>query len=138
GREPYRYVSPRSRVPLLALLSPASSRSINSTLAEWSYPELAITLSPRDAADRDIEDGHRVRVFNEWGEVVCRARVSDRLREGVALMPKGAWRKASLNGYTATALTPAHVNEVGGGACFNDARVEVERASSEQVRDEGS
>jgi hypothetical protein len=26
---------------------------------------------------------------------------------------------------TATALCPAHVNEVGGGACFNDARVEV-------------
>jgi hypothetical protein len=33
--------------------------------------------------------------------------------------------KSSLNGRTSTALTPATVNVVGGGACFNDARVEV-------------
>jgi hypothetical protein len=33
--------------------------------------------------------------------------------------------KSSLNGRTSTALTPSNVNVVGGGACFNDARVEV-------------
>jgi hypothetical protein len=45
-------------------------------------------------------------------------------------MPKGAWRKSSRNGQTATALAPAHVNVVGGGACYNDARVEVEYVST--------
>ncbi len=47
---------------------------------------------------------------------------------GVAVIPKGAWRRSSSNGLTATALCPAHVSDVGGGACFNDARVEVEPA----------
>ena len=40
-------------------------------------------------------------------------------------MPKGAWRKSSMNGKTSTALCPTHLNVVGGGACFNDARVEI-------------
>ena len=31
------------------------------------------------------------------------------------------------NGQTSTALCPQHINQVGGGACFNDARVQVER-----------
>ena len=60
--------------------------------------------------------------------VRCRARISDRMRDGVCGMPKGAWRSSSRNGQTATALCPQQVNEVGGGACFNDARVQVERA----------
>ena len=46
-------------------------------------------------------------------------------------MPKGAWRKASRNGQTSVALCPDHVNVVGGAACFNDARVEVERVVSD-------
>ena len=43
------------------------------------------------------------------------------------MMPKGAWMKSSRNGRTSTALCPADVSEVGGAACYNDARVEVER-----------
>ena len=75
---------------------------------------------------RNISDGDNVRVFNQLGEVLCRVRISERLRPGVAALPKGAWRKSSANGRTSTALCPAHVNVVAGGACFNDARVEVE------------
>ena len=52
-------------------------------------------------------------------------RVSDGTRLGVVSMPKGAWMKSSRNGRTATALCPPSVDNVGGGACFNDARVEV-------------
>ena len=73
-------------------------------------------------------DGATVRVFNELGEVICRIRVDERVREGVVSMPKGAWRKSSMNGKTSTALCPTHLNVVGGGACFNDARVEIARS----------
>ena len=52
-------------------------------------------------------------------------RVDDRIAEGVVCIPKGAWNKSSLNGRVSTALSPATVNEVAGGACFNYARVEV-------------
>ncbi len=127
GGEPYRYQPVDNSQFPLALVSPANARMISSTLGEFNYPELCVTLNPVDASARGINEGDVVRVFNEFGEVVCRAEVSQRVRAGVVSMPKGAWRKSSLNGFTATALCPPHVNEVGGGACYNDARVEIEK-----------
>ncbi|MFZ5478862.1 MAG: molybdopterin dinucleotide binding domain-containing protein, partial [Myxococcota bacterium] len=61
-------------------------------------------------------------------EVVTRAHVSPALRPGVVSLPKGLWRRATRNGWTSNALIPDHVDEHGGGACYNDARVEVESA----------
>jgi anaerobic selenocysteine-containing dehydrogenase len=117
----------------LALVSASNNKMISSTLGEFNYPELWVTLNPLDAAARDISDSDEVRIFNELGEVRCRARISDWMRDGVCGLPKGAWRRASRNGQTATALCPPHVNEVGGGACFNDARVQVERVAALKV-----
>ena len=101
---------------------------ITSTLGESNYPELRVSLHHDDAVARGISEGDVVRVFNDLGEVICRARISDRLRQSVVSIPKGAWRKSSLNGRTSTVLCPSTVNVVGGGACYNDARVEVTRA----------
>jgi anaerobic selenocysteine-containing dehydrogenase len=93
---------------------------------------LAVSINPADAGPRGISDGDVVRIFNELGKVVCEARIEPRVREGVVSMPKGAWRKASVNGMTSTALCPTHLNVVGGAACFNDARVEVMQATAEE------
>jgi anaerobic selenocysteine-containing dehydrogenase len=128
GPAPYRYEPPSADGHPLALVSPATSKTVSSTLGEYNLPHLMVELHREDAAARGIADGDQVRVFNDLGEVRCRARVGTRVRAGVASMPKGAWRAASENGLTATALCPAHVSDVAGGACFNDARVEVERA----------
>ncbi|TDI34076.1 MAG: molybdopterin oxidoreductase family protein [Acidobacteria bacterium] len=126
GERPYHYDPVRSEFPL-ALISPATSKTVSSTLGEFNLPELRATLHPGDAEPRGIKSGDRVRVFNELGEVMCHARVDERVRAGVVHIPKGAWMKSSLNQRVSTALTPTHVNVVAGGACFNDARVEVER-----------
>ena len=98
---------------------------LTSTFGEFNCDELVVTLHPVDAGARGIADGDDVRVFNDLGEVVCRAEVRPSVRPGVVSMPKGAWRKSSRNGFTSTALCPDHVNVVGGGACYNDARVEI-------------
>ena len=127
GAKPFRYQPVAHEKFPLALVSSATSKMITSTLGEFNYPELRVTLNPQDAAARSIAEGDAVRVFNQLGEVVCRADLSDRLREGVVVIPKGAWRKSSRNGRTATALCPATISQVGGGACYNDARVEVEK-----------
>ncbi len=113
----------------LALVSPGSHRMITSTMGEYNFDELTVTLHPGDAAERGIESGDRVRVWNPLGAVVCPARISDSVRPGVAVMPKGAWRRTSPSGTTSTSLVPDHVNVVAGGACFNDARVEVARVA---------
>ena len=127
GPRPYAFDPVESEGYPLALISPSNNKMITSTLGEFNYPELWVTLHAADAAARGIAEGDTVRVFNELGEVICRAHVGDRIRSGVAAMPKGAWRKSSRNGKTSTALSPSHVNVVAGGACYNDARVEVER-----------
>jgi anaerobic selenocysteine-containing dehydrogenase len=129
GAEPYRYADDggETRYPL-SMISPATARLVNSTMGQYALPELYVEVHPDDAAPRRIANGDRVRVFNDRGEVVCTCRVTDRVRPGVVVMPKGAWRASSVNGHTATALCPAHVDPVAGGACFNDARVELGKA----------
>ena len=125
GPEPYRWLPPDEDWPL-ALVSPASQRMTNSTFGESNLARLAITLHPDEAASRGLAAGDRVRVLNQRGEVHCRLKTSAAIRPGVASMPKGAWARASLNGLTTTTLCPDDGQVVGGAACFNDARVEVQ------------
>ena len=66
-----------------------------------------------------------VRIFNASGEVRCNLQVGGWIRQGTVSLPKGLWRKHTANGYTTTALVPDALTDIGGGACFNDARVQV-------------
>jgi anaerobic selenocysteine-containing dehydrogenase len=125
GPEPYVFEEISSVSFPLCLITPASSKLVSSTFGEFHLRELQLAIHPEDARPRGIRSGARVRVWNDLGEVECVARVDAHVREGVVVLPKGAWMKSSLNGRTSTALTPPTVSLVGGGACFNDARVEV-------------
>ena len=60
----------------------------------------------------------------------CRLQIGSWIRPGCVSLPKGLWRKHTANGFTANALAPDTLTDFGGGACFNDARVEVEKALS--------
>jgi anaerobic selenocysteine-containing dehydrogenase len=109
----------------LALISPCTDKRISSTLGQLHRGLVPVRLHPEDARVRGIEDGDRVRVWNDLGEVVCPARISADVRPGVAVLPKGLWSHNSENGATANALAPDTLTDIGEGACFNDARVEV-------------
>jgi len=111
----------------LALISPASDRTISSTLAEIPRPEVRLLMHPEDAAERGIADGDEIRIFNQLGEVRCKATLGSWIRRGVVSLPKGIWRRHTTNGYTGTSLVPDSLTDIGGGACFNDARVEVSK-----------
>ncbi|RME74937.1 MAG: formate dehydrogenase subunit alpha [Planctomycetota bacterium] len=50
-------------------------------------PEAFVEIHPRDAEARGIADGEHVRVRSRRGEVVCRARVTRRVRRGRIWMP---------------------------------------------------
>jgi anaerobic selenocysteine-containing dehydrogenase len=110
----------------LTLISPASERSITSMLAELPRPEVRLLMHPDDAAARALKDGDPVRIFNALGEVRCNVQVGGWIRPGTVSLPKGLWRKHTANGLTANALAPDTLTDLGGGACFNDARVQVE------------
>jgi anaerobic selenocysteine-containing dehydrogenase len=114
----------------LALITPASERTISSTLAELPRPEVRLLMHPDDAAARGLAEGDVVRVFNTLGDVRCHVAVGGWIRPGTVSLPKGLWRRHTGNGYTANALCPDTLTDLGGGACFNDARVQVERVSN--------
>jgi anaerobic selenocysteine-containing dehydrogenase len=111
----------------LALVSPASERTISSTLGELSRPAVQLLMHPDDAAARGLASGDEVRIYNAIGEVRCPVQIGAGIRPGTVALPKGLWRRHTANGYTATALAPDTLTDLGGGACFNDARVQVER-----------
>jgi anaerobic selenocysteine-containing dehydrogenase len=114
----------------LALISPATDKRISSTLGQLYRGHVPVEMNTRDAEARGIRDGDRVRITNDLGTVVCRARVHEEVRPGVAVLPKGLWAHNSENGSTSNALAPDTLTDIAGGACFNDARVEIERFSA--------
>ena len=109
----------------LALISPALARLISSSLGELHTDEVPLDLHPDDAAERGLKDGDLVRAWNEFGEVVTRLRVTDEMRPGTACLPKGIWSHNTRNGDTSNSLSPDSLADLGKGACFNDARIEV-------------
>lgn len=126
---PPRYRPPVADAELpLILISPASDKAVTSQLFELAREKSAtVALGPAEAAIRSLRAGDAVRVRNSFGEVRATLAVSDAMPPGVASMPKGLWRHSTLNGWTANALAPDHLDAIGGGACYNDARVEIER-----------
>ncbi|HEX8177654.1 MAG TPA: molybdopterin oxidoreductase family protein [Pyrinomonadaceae bacterium] len=142
GMEPVPdYIPPREslesapalakRFPL-ALISPAAHAFLNSSFANLSkqlrqehHP--FIEIHPEDAERRGIEDGAMVRAFNERGSTELRAVVTTRARRGVVVSPSVWWNKLSPNGTNINQLTSQTLADMGGGATFYDALVEVER-----------
>jgi anaerobic selenocysteine-containing dehydrogenase len=109
----------------LALISPATEKTISSTLGELRQRPAVLHMHPADAAERGIAQDDAVKIFNALGEVQAPANLTADIRRGTVAMSKGVWRKNTYNGFTSNALVPDTLTDLGGGACFNDARVQV-------------
>jgi anaerobic selenocysteine-containing dehydrogenase len=109
----------------LALISPSSEKTVSSTLGELRKRAAVLQMNPADAAARGLATDDPVRVFNDLGEVHCAVALNPEIRPGTISLAKGLWRKSTYNGSTSNALVPDTLTDLGGGACFNDARVEV-------------
>ncbi|MEM1181640.1 MAG: molybdopterin-dependent oxidoreductase [Acidobacteriota bacterium] len=127
GGQLYRYLpDPATEEAPLTLLSPATRRTISSTLGQLGADSIPVELHRSDAEARGLRSGDRVRVWNGFGEVHCAVQVSDDLRPGVASLPKGMWCRQTESGNTGNTLVPDTYTDLGDGACFNDARVQIE------------
>ncbi|MEX1036663.1 MAG: molybdopterin-dependent oxidoreductase [Sneathiella sp.] len=111
----------------LSLVTPSSNKMITSTFggvkANDDVPDLE--MHPEDAAARGLEDGMRVKVYNDLGEVFLPLKISENVRPGVLYSPKGSWFRTTTNNQTVSALAPTTKADLSEGACFNDCRVEV-------------
>lgn len=67
-----------------------------------------VWINPLDAKTRGIQNGDKVKVFNDRGEVRVAAKVTPRIIPGVVAMGQGAWHQANMSG-----------DRVDHGACMN-------------------
>ena len=125
GNDPYQFRAMDQPGFPLAMVSPASPKLVSSSMGEYNLPSLKVSLHPDEAARRRLRQDQVVRVYNPLGEVHLPLEITPKVALGSALIPKGAWRRASLNGKTAAALCPDHLEPISQGACFSDARVEI-------------
>src|SRR5581483_9903287 len=110
----------------LELLTGASHHFVSSSLA--SQPGLLqnagtpfVEVHPDDAAARGIAAGDTVVVENGRGWVRLRAVVTDAVRPGVVVSPKGRWAKKS-GGRNVNWTTPDALADLAGQSTFHSNR----------------
>ena len=86
-----------------------------------------LEMSKIDAELRGVNDGDRLRVFNERGEIHVTAKIDGAVQPGVVATRLG-WPKLSDQGIGVNALTSERVADLGGGATFYSCLVQVEKA----------
>ena len=126
GLYAYQESAPGPEYPLV-LLSPATEKTVTSTLGELTDQLSELQMHPTDARARGLSRGEAVRIFNTLGEVLCPVAINPDMKPGTVSLPKGLWSKHTMNGSTVNALVADASTDLGGGAVFNDARVEVTR-----------
>ena len=117
----------------LAMISPPARNFLNSSFVNVKSlrdieGEPLLEISAADAAPRGIADGDLVRVFNLRGSHRCKARISERAREGVVNGLGIWWRKLGLDGTNVNELTSQKLTDLGRAPVFYDCLVDVEKA----------
>ena len=127
------YISPRETDETgfrLSLISPKSHAYLNSSAGDQPAQrrvqgEQSVTIHPVDAQQRGIADGQDVRVFNDRGQFIAIAKLSEDIAPGVVLSHMGAWAKNAKGGTTVSAVNPFAFADLGNAPTFSDTRVEV-------------
>jgi anaerobic selenocysteine-containing dehydrogenase len=114
----------------LALLSPPAHSFLNSSFVNVaslrrSAGKPTLEIHADDAKSRAIENGARVKIFNDRGTFTADAVVTDRVRPGVVSAQSVWWGKLSGDGANANQTTSQALTDIGGGATFYDNLVEV-------------
>lgn len=116
----------------LAMISPPQRNFLNTSFVNVqslrdTEGEPHLDLHVDDAAERHIRDGDMVRVYNRRGEMLARARVSDRPRKGLVVALSIWWKKLAADGRNANELTSQRLTDMGRAPTFYDVLVQVEK-----------
>ena len=112
----------------LRLLTPTHRMTITSQYHNtYGMIDPNLYINPADAERREIKDGDAVEVFNDYGRIRTRAKLSKDVPKGVVLLYKAFW--VSLLGWNANFLTTDETVEgYGNGSAYHSTWVDVRRA----------
>jgi anaerobic selenocysteine-containing dehydrogenase len=118
----------------LAMISPPARNFLNSTFVNVqslraTEGEPHLDIHPFDAASRGIEDKEMVRIFNDRGSFVARARVTPKARAGLVVGLSIWWKKLASDGKNANEVTSQRLTDMGRAPTFYDTLVQVEKAA---------
>ena len=119
-----------ARFPLSLLSAKSELHFLNSSYANLprqlrAAGEPRIEINAEDAGTRGIADAAMVRVFNDRGSVLARARVGDRVAPGAVSLASGWWASLSPSAAAVNSLTADGLSDWGGGGDFHDTLVDV-------------
>ncbi|RZT07984.1 Anaerobic selenocysteine-containing dehydrogenase [Duganella sp. CF402] len=119
----------------LAMISPPARNFLNSTFVNVkslrsTEGEPHLDIHPDDSASRGIADGDMVRIFNDRGSFIAKARVTDKARAGLVVGLSVWWKKLAKDGKNANEVTSQQLTDMGRAPTFYDTLVQVERLAA--------
>jgi anaerobic selenocysteine-containing dehydrogenase len=111
------------------LITPSSSKRTNATFGGGSASDGVeiVEINPHDASAATISDGALVKLGNDMGSVILRAKLSDAVAPRVLYSPKGTWLRTSTTGQTVNALIDAEMKtDIVEGACYHETFVDLQ------------
>jgi anaerobic selenocysteine-containing dehydrogenase len=117
----------------LAMISPPARNFLNSTFVNVqslraTEGEPRLDIHPTDAGLRGIADKDMVRIFNDRGAFVARARVTAKARVGLVVGLSIWWKKLASDGKNVNEVTSQRLTDMGRAPTFYDTLVQVEKA----------
>ncbi|MGZ8320223.1 MAG: molybdopterin-containing oxidoreductase family protein, partial [Telluria sp.] len=119
----------------LAMISPPARNFLNSSFVNVKSLRSAegephLDIHPHDAFTRGIAEGEMVRIFNDRGTFVARARVTDKARQGLVVGLSVWWKKLASDRKNANEVTSQRLTDMGRAPTFYDTLVEVEKLAA--------
>jgi anaerobic selenocysteine-containing dehydrogenase len=116
----------------LNIISPKSHGFLNSCYANMEHKikgqgEQFVLINATDAGQRGINEGDKVKVFNDRGAFEGVARITDDVNAGIIVATLGYWRQ--LNTGTVNSISSAEFVDMGHAPTFSDNLVQVKLAS---------
>jgi anaerobic selenocysteine-containing dehydrogenase len=123
-----------ARYPL-AMISPPQRNFLNSsfvnvTSLRATEGEPHLDIHPDDGAERGIVQGDMVRIFNDRGSFIAKARVTPKARKGLVVGLSVWWKKLASDGKNANEVTSQRLTDMGRAPTFYDTLVQVEKVAA--------
>lgn len=115
----------------LNIVSPKSHGFLNSCYANMDHKikgqgEQFVLINAADAESRGVQDGDKVRVFNDRGGFEGDAKITDDVNPGLVVATLGYWRQLTKG--TVNIISSAEFVNMGHAPTFSDNLVQVELA----------